>query len=179
MVKLTAATGGATIVNDTGNIIIQDDDGGGNFTVSDVTVSEWDLEATVTITRSSNNKSYAYVYWETVDGSAQDESGDNDYKSAFGEFEWLDGDETLTRTVTIPIVPDAKEEGPEMFTVSLLNIQGSNVTSTKPDGIITIMDPIPVPTLSQWAMGLMSLLLLGLGFTAMAPSRRKLFINRR
>lgn len=180
-VQLSGATG-STIADGTANVVIFDDDGGGNFSISDVTVFEIDQQATVTITRANDNNTAAFVSWETRDGTAEDENGDNDYKSdnslQSGELIWLDGDTSSTRTITIDIVPDSKDEGDEWFTVTLVSVQGADSVISKADGYVTIKDPIPIPTLSQWAMGLMALLLLGVGAYAM-PRRRKSVITRR
>ncbi|MGA9572856.1 MAG: IPTL-CTERM sorting domain-containing protein, partial [Lysobacterales bacterium] len=173
---------GATIADGSATVVIYDDDGGGNFSISDVTVFEIDQQATVTITRSNDNNTAAFVAWETRDGTAQDENGDNDYKSdssaISGELIWLDGDTSNTRTITIAIVPDDKVEGDEWFTVTLVSVQGADSVISKADGVVTIKDPIPIPTLSQWAMGLMVLLLLGIGAYSL-PLRRKQAVSRK
>lgn len=175
-VTLNTPTGGATIADGSATVQIFDDDGGGTFSIDDVTVNEIDQEATLTVTRANDNNTAAFVQWETQDGTAQDENGDNDYKSddslRSGELVWLDGDTSSTRNITIDIVPDAKEEGDEYFTVTLVSVQGDDSVISKPNGVVTIKDPVPIPTLSQWAMGLMVLLLLGIGAYSM-PLRRR------
>ena len=176
-VELSAPTGGASIANGTAAVTIFDNDGGGTFSISDVTVFEIDQQATVTVTRSNDNNTSASVFWQTFDGTAEDENGDNDYTSAFGEEVWLDGDTSDTRTITIPIIPDDKVEGDEFFTVTIVDVAGESVTISKADGVVVIKDPIPIPTLGQWAMGLMILLLLGFGMAAM-PAQRRVFIRR-
>jgi hypothetical protein len=176
-VNLSNASG-ATIADGSATVGIFDNDGGGNFTVSDVTVFEIDREATVTVTRTNDNNSAAFIFWQTINGTAQDENGDNDYKYADGELVWAEGDTSSTRTITIDIVPDAKEEGDEWFTVSIVGVQGDSITVSKPDGVVTIKDPIPIPTLSQWAMGLLVLLLLGMGSYSL-PMRKRSLMNRK
>jgi hypothetical protein len=180
-VQLSGVTG-ATIADGTATVVIFDNDGGGTFSISDVTVFEIDQKATVTVTRANDNDTAAFVAWETRDGTAQDENGDNDYKSddsiKSGELVWLDGDTSSTRTITIDIVPDTKDEGDEWFTVTLVSVQGADSVISKADGYVTIKDPIPIPTLSQWAMALMALLLLGIGAYAI-PLRRKSTVTRR
>jgi len=175
-VTLNTATGGATIADGSATVQIFDDDGGGTFSIDDVTVNEIDQKATLTVTRANDSNKAAFVQWETQDGTAEDENGDNDYKSddsnRSGELVWLDGDTSSTRTITIDIVPDAKEEGDEYFTVTLVSVQGDDAVISKPNGVVTIKDPVPIPTLSQWAMGLMVLLLLGIGAYSM-PLRRR------
>ncbi len=176
-VTLNTPTGGATIADSSATVQIFDDDGGGTFSIDDVTVNEIDQKATLTVTRANDSDSAASLLWETRDGTAEDEFGDNDYKSnnwsISGELVWLDGDTSSTRTITIDIVPDAKEEGDEYFTVTLISVQGDDAVISKPNGIVTIKDPVPIPTLSQWAMGLMVLLLLGIGAYSM-PLRRRI-----
>ena len=122
--------------------------------------------------------SAASIFWETRDVTAQDENGDNDYKSDSGELVWLDGDTSDTRTITIDIVPDDKTEGNESFTVTITSVQGDSIIVSKADGVITIQDPIPIPTLSQWAMGLLVMLLLGLGMHSL-PIRRMSTMTRK
>jgi len=59
----------------------------------------------------------------------------------------------------------------------IVDVAGESVTISKADGVVVIKDPIPIPTLGQWAMGLMILLLLGFGMAAM-PAQRRVFIKR-
>ncbi len=177
-VDLSSPTNGASIADGSANVTIFDNDGGGSFSISDVTVFETKLSATVTVTRSGSNNTAAFVFWQTQDGTAQDENGDFDYQSASGELVWLDGDASTTRTITIPIVNDNKKEPSEFFTVKIVSIQGESALIIKADGIVTINDPIPIPTLSQWAMGLLVLILLGFGMRAL-PGRKAVFISRR
>lgn len=177
-VTLSNPQGGATINLGSSNVTIFDNDGGGDFSIDDVVVNENDQQATVTVTRANDNNSAASVFWETQDGTAQDENGSNDYTSASGELIWLDGDTSNTRTITIEVIADGITEIPETFVVAITGVQGESVTIGKSDGVVTIIDPIPIPTLSQWAMGLLTLLLLGLGVYSM-PVRNKARVVRK
>ncbi len=177
-VTLSNAQGGASINVGTADVTIFDNDGGGSFSISDTVVFEYEQQATVTVTRTNDNDSAASVFWQTFDGTAQDENGDNDYKSDSSELVWLDGDVSDTKTITIDIVTDVKVEGDEWFTVTITGVQGESVTVSKADGVVTIKDPIPIPTLNQWAMGLLVLLLLAMGAYSL-PLRRSATTTRR
>ncbi len=177
-VSLSNAQGGASINVGTADVTIFDNDGGGSFSISDTVVYEIDQQATVTVTRINDNDSAASVFWQTLNGTAEDENGDNDYISDGGELVWLDGDVSNTKTITIGIVPDAKVEGDEWFNVTITGVQGESATVSKAEGVVTIKDPIPIPTLNQWAMGLLVLLLLAMGAYSL-PLRRNTTTSRR
>ena len=60
----------------------------------------------------------------------------------------------------------------------LLSVQGGSVVISKPGELVTIKDPISIPTLSQWALGLLAVLLLAMG-TYSLPLRRRITATRK
>jgi len=154
-----------------GTITIYDNDSSGELTIDDVTVSEERGVAILTVRREGSTAGLAFVRYMTVDGTARDENSDFDYFSQTGEFSWSEGEgcqgevcNNGTRQIEIRLVTDFVYEGPETFTVELFNEQGSDGTAssidvTKRVGTVTITSPTPIPTLNQWMLMLLALLL--------------------
>jgi len=79
-----------------------------------------------------------------------------------GQVFFLD---TSPRTISLDINPDGQKEGEESFTVELYGAQfGVPIELAKPVAVVTILDPIPIPTLDQWALALLMLLTGWLGY---------------
>lgn len=169
-VTLSNPTGGATIADGTGTVTIFDNDGGGTFSINDVTVVETELQAILTVTRSNDNDTAAFVSWMTMDDTAV---SPDDYGAAFGDLVWEQGDTSSERQIVISIEADGIPEPDEQFKVVLTSAIGQGVSITDDTGIVTITDPVPIPTLSQWSMLLLAIILFGMGVYAI-PRRRRL-----
>ncbi|APV50802.1 hypothetical protein BWI17_14565 [Betaproteobacteria bacterium GR16-43] len=76
------------------------------------------------------------VNYGTADGTAL---AGQDYTATSGTLNWANGD-TSTKSFTIPIVNDARAEGPETFTVFLSNATGGAVIGDRLSATVTIAD---------------------------------------
>jgi hypothetical protein len=88
----------------------------------------WD----VTITsqgESVASDGYDYMLdYTTVDGSAEDENGDDDYKKQQGTLDFSSG---LTQQVVVPIVQDMKVEGDETLTLELYEVPPDEINASE------------------------------------------------
>lgn len=107
-------------------IEIVDDDDLSLFAVSetDITVSEGDANASVTVQRSGNIDSLATVDFTTADGTA---IAGEDYAETAGTITFAAGE--TTQTTNIPILKDGNSEAIETFSVALSNPTGATLDS--------------------------------------------------
>jgi len=105
------------------------------FTVSEAAgTGTWNVTASVQNDASLENPSgdsgiNAQLDYETRDGTAEDENGDDDYKAQSGT---LDFSSNATQQITIDIVQDAKIEGDQNFFVDLFETPGVTVVPASP-----------------------------------------------
>ena len=114
------------------------------ISIGDVTVTEGDTGATTasfTVTLSESSPDTVTVDYATADGSA---AAPGDYTAASGTLTFLP-DET-TQTVSVDVNGDTLDEDDETFTVELSN--PANATIDDGEGVGTITDDDPVPTVS-------------------------------
>ena len=114
------------------------------ISIGDVTVTEGDTGATTasfTVTLSESSPDTVTVDYATADGSA---AAPGDYTAASGTLTFLP-DET-TQTVFVDVNGDTLDEDDETFTVELSN--PANATIDDGEGVGTITDDDPVPTVS-------------------------------
>ena len=142
---LSAPTGGATL----GPIIsavltIQDDDAAPVLTISDISAAEGDsgsTNATVTVTLTGATEQTVNVSYATADGSA---AAGTDYATSAGVLTFTPG--VTSQTINVPIIGDIIDEPDETV---LVNLSGAaNATIGDSQGIVTITDDDPAPTLS-------------------------------
>ncbi|MDQ3819507.1 MAG: Ig-like domain repeat protein, partial [Acidobacteriota bacterium] len=108
-----------------------------SLSISDVSLAEGDtgtksFDFTVTLAAASNLT--VKVDFATADGTAT--LADNDYQGAAGTLTFNPGD--LTRTITVKVNGDTKNEPNETFFVNLSNAQ--NATISKAQGVGTILN---------------------------------------
>ena len=97
-----------------------------------------------TVTMSAVSGRAVTVDYTTVDGTAQDETGDGDYVAAAGTLTFAEG--LTTQSIPVTVNPDSKNEDPETFTVVLSNAVNASLLADT--GEYTIADNDPLPTLS-------------------------------
>jgi predicted outer membrane repeat protein len=136
------------------------------FSLANYSVGEGAGSATIVVTRVGGSAGAVGVTFATSDGTA---TAGSDYTTAGGTLSWADGD-TATKTFVVTIIDDTVVEGNETVNLTLSNPTGGATLGAQATAILTIIDddgaippPTPVPTLSQWTLGLMLLLLLALG----------------
>lgn len=132
------------------------------FSSSSYSVRENEGPATIAITRTDGSFGAASVDVSTSDGSA---TAGSDYTATTQTVNWADGEDG-TKTVDVPIIDDSDVEGNETVNLSLSGVSGASLGS--PDSAtLNIVDdeaapgPANIPTMSEWAMILMSLMLAG------------------
>ena len=106
--------------------------------VGNVAVNEGVGTATFTVALSSANHSGVTVVHSTADGSAEDETGDNDYTSISGATLSIAAGSN-TGTVDVPITDDGKAELTEAFYLNLTDA-GDNATITDNQAQCTVTD---------------------------------------
>lgn len=109
-----------------------------SISINDVTVTEpksGTTSATFTVTLSGACCQSVQVNYATADGTAT--LADNDYVSASGILTFAPGE--ITKTITITVNGDTKDEPDETFLVNLTN--PVNVTLGKAQGVGTITEP--------------------------------------
>ena len=146
----------ATINPDGGQGTIIDDDAPPTVSIDDVTVTEGGFGnvnptyATFTLTLSEASQKPVTVQFTTVDGSAQDENGTNDYQSLFGSVTFMPGETTKTIDVRInPDYPaDSVYEGDENFFVNLTSVINADIADNQGEG--TIIDRTAPPQIAVY-----------------------------
>jgi hypothetical protein len=153
---LTDDSADATLSSDTVSVNIIDNDGGGTFSISDNQVLEnTSVPNLLKVERLGGSQGFVYLEYYSVNGTAV---ANGDYDAIAGSLTWDDGDSS-PRYLTTAIHADTIVEGNETFTVVLDNVDAERpVEVIKGVGTVTIMDPYPVPTLSQWSLILLMLL---------------------
>jgi len=123
-----------------------------------------------TVTLSAASASTVTVNYATADGTA---TAPGDYAATSGTLTFAPG--VTTQTVTVNVVGDTTPEGNETFTVTLSAPTNATIASGTGTGTILDDDAVapastPIPTMSQWALSALAILLLA---TAMARLRRR------
>jgi Calx-beta domain/Bacterial Ig domain/RTX calcium-binding nonapeptide repeat (4 copies)/von Willebrand factor type A domain/Bacterial cadherin-like domain len=151
----TDGTGIGTIVDDgTGGPLSPDtppgiplDNDKPAFSINDVVVNEASSSAVFTVTLSNAAKMPVTVNYATADGTAIQ---GNDYTTQLGTLTFAPGE--TTKTITVPIRPDAVYEGDETFTVNLSApthatiADGVGLGTIKDDGTGTLSPDTPPGT---------------------------------
>ena len=141
----TNATLGA---NDTHTLTIQDDDPLPTLSVADVTVDEGDsgtVDAVFTVTLSAASGRAVTVAYATSDGSAR--TADGDYQARSGTLNFAVGE--TTKTVTVPVQGDTRDEANETFELGLSDPFNATVTTNSATGTITDDDPLPALSIAD------------------------------
>ena len=147
--RLSAATGGATLGLAEARLTIGDDDapyrpGVIGFSAIDYAVAENAGSVQITLLRSNGGNGAASVRLSTADESA---IAPADYAATDTLVQWADGD-VAPKTVTIAIVNDTLVEGPESFAITLSQASGAGIGEIA-SGRVTIIDddaaPQPTP----------------------------------
>ncbi len=122
------------------------------FSAASYMVNEGDLRVTITVTRAGDTTGAATVDYRTapdaevtpcaaLKGVASERC---DYATSLDTLRFAAGE--TSKTFTVPIIDDARVEGPETFTISLSNATGAGL-GTPATATVTINDNDPVPTL--------------------------------
>jgi hypothetical protein len=150
LIRLSNPTGSA-MVGGEGLIAVRiiDDDPALTYTANNVTVTEGEGRATLTVTRTSDASGVAVIEYRTVDADtftvacsdAARNRGDAyarcDFANTVGRLDFAPGE--TQKTITIPIIDDGHKEGPETFGVQLLNASRPDITVSS-YGAVTIQD---------------------------------------
>jgi hypothetical protein len=142
VVNLSGATN-ATIADNQGAGTIVNDDTAPSLTINDVSLTEGNAgtaNMTFTATLSAASGKTVTVSYATADGTA---TAPADYTSSAGTLTFNPG--ILTRTFTVPIVGDTRDEFDETFVVNLSS--PVNATIADSQGVGTIVDNDPTPGL--------------------------------
>lgn len=135
-----AGSGGSTVFIGGGTAVltvVDNEFAPGNFVFSPATyiVAESDTNVTVTLVRTNGTAGVVSVAYTTVDVTA---INGLDYTARSGVFTFGDGE--LSKTLTIPLLPDALFEQDEVFTVALSNPTGGAGFGAASNATITITD---------------------------------------
>ena len=104
------------------------------LTESEVFTTEFDGNATLTVTRTGGSSGAVGVQYATTAGTAT--AGD-DFTAINGTITFADGD-SAPKTIIVPIVDDSVEEGDETLTVTLSSPTGGATLGTPAAAEITI-----------------------------------------
>jgi photosystem II stability/assembly factor-like uncharacterized protein len=121
-----------------GAVTIVDDDFAGTFDLAAgiYSIPEYAGKATVSVRRTGSNAAGATVHYATIDGSA---TADSDYTGVRGTLTF--GANVGLQSFTIPILNDARAEGPETVLVSLSSPGGPGATlGPQRSAVVTIVD---------------------------------------
>ena len=143
-VKLTGSSSGS-IVEDTGTVIIADDDAGASLAIDDVSAGEGGI-ATFTITLTGSCDQPITVAWTTSPGTADA----SDFTPASAVVTFPAGSPSgSTVAVAITTTADSMHEGDETFFVNLTNPTHATVTDSQGTGTITDDDAAPTLSVSD------------------------------
>ncbi len=112
-----------------------------SLSVNDVTVAEGTANAVFTVTLAPASSQTVTVGYSTADGTAVQGS---DYTSTANTLSFPAG--TTSRTISVPVIGDARDENAETFVVNLWS--PVNATIADSQGVGTITDDDPPPTVS-------------------------------
>ena len=143
VVNLSGPTN-ATIADSQGVATITDDDPAPSLTINDQNLTEGDAgtaNMTFTVTASAVSAKTMTVAFATADGTATSPA---DYSLSTGTLTFNPGQ--LTRTFTVPIAGDTRDEFDETFVADLSS--PVNATIADGQGVGTIVDNDPLPTVS-------------------------------
>jgi CSLREA domain-containing protein len=146
LVKLINPTGGAALgTPSTSTVTITDNDTAGTlqFSAAAVSVNESAATATVTVTRAGGAASGVSVNYATANGTA---TAGTDYTNASGTLTF-EANET-SKTFTVPILEDTRDETNETVTLTLSNPTGGATLGSPNPATLTITDNDATPTLS-------------------------------
>ena len=101
------------------------------------------LDFAVTLDRTSPLT--VTVHYATADGTA---AAGADYTATSGTLSFAPGD--LAKTVSVPILDDAHDEGSETLTLTLSNATGARIRDAGATGTIENSDPIPKAWLARF-----------------------------
>ena len=158
---LTNPTNQATLgAQDTATITIIDNDKPGvvQFQKAAYTAYENSGTVTFTVTRTGGSAGAISVQWATGGGTA---TAGQDYTAANGTLNWATGD-AANKIFTVTVLNDAIAEPDEMVNLTLSNPTGGATLGSINPAVLTIRNgeaPVNVPTLSEWGLIIMSLLL--------------------
>jgi LmbE family N-acetylglucosaminyl deacetylase len=143
-VNLTTPTN-ATIADAQGVVTITDDDASPSVAIGDVTVTETNaagVTAVFTVTLSAASGQSLSVVYSTANSTA---TSPQDYTAAAATTLTFTAGQT-SRTISVPIAGDLLDEADETFFVNLAT--PVNVTIADAQGVGTIVDNDPTPTLT-------------------------------
>ena len=115
-----------------------------SLSIGDVSVTEGNggtTNAVFTVSLSAASATAVTVGYATAGGTA---TSGGDFTATSGTLTLAAG--ALTGTITVPVVADLLDEPNETFTVTLSNASGATIADAQ--GVGTIVDDDPVPTLS-------------------------------
>jgi streptogramin lyase len=167
---------GATIAVGTGTGTIVNDDvaAGPTLSINNVSANEGNSGTTpfvFTVTLSAASGSTVTVNYATADGTA---TAGSDYAAASGVLTFAPG--ATTQTITVNVIGDTTPEPNETFFVNLSGATNATIAVSQGIGTIVNDDAAPpatnvvIPTLSEWGLVLLALLL---GALAMVTLRRR------
>ncbi|MEN9573245.1 MAG: hypothetical protein RL514_1100 [Verrucomicrobiota bacterium] len=137
-----AGSGGGTAVigGGAGVLTIVDNEfapGSFIFSPASYSVAESGTNITVTLVRTNGTAGVVSVAYTTLDVTA---TNGLDYTAMAGVFTFGDGE--LSKTLTIPLLPDALFESDEVFTVALSNPTGGAALGAASTATVTITDMV-------------------------------------
>ncbi len=132
----------ATVVDDSGEVTIIDNDSEPSLSVNDLSVNEGDGTVSVVVNLSAvSGLDVSFDYATMADGTAT--AGD-DFTATSGNTTIPAGQQSTT--ISIDILPDSIDESDETFSLSLTD--STNAAINVDTSIITIVDDDPTPSLS-------------------------------
>ena len=114
--------------------------------VADATAQEGadaTLDFVVTLNRATNKA--VTVDYATSDATA---TAGSDYTATRGTLTFAPGE--TTKTVPVPVLDDAHDEGEETFTLTLSNASGARISDSSATGTIENADPMPQAWLARF-----------------------------
>lgn len=90
----------------------------------------------ITVTRQGGATGRVSIDYTTQSGTA---TSGGDFTSRSGALIWIDGDDA-PKFITIPLIDDTAVEGPETFSVNLLNVTGGATIGSPSTATVTIED---------------------------------------
>ncbi|MFN0196127.1 MAG: Calx-beta domain-containing protein [Planctomycetaceae bacterium] len=150
-VKLTNLVD-ANFSDDLGQAIIANDDAIPSITINDVTLTEGNagflnFDFTVTLSNPSGQNvtvDYFTVDFPPLNGTAKPGL---DYTPAVGTLTFAEGE--TTKTITVQVVGDLKNEFTENFFVQLSNVQNATLADARGEGTIIDNDTVPSLTITD------------------------------